>query len=64
MFNGNDQQSYELDEVEGEKDFDKAYGKLVHKYYGEQGISDIVPEEDLYRLNEQKVNIKQLQSRI
>jgi len=35
---------------EHEQDFDKAYNKLLQKYYGEQGVGELIPEEDLYRL--------------
>lgn len=40
---------------EREADFDKAYKNLVKKFYHEQGPNLLIPEEDLYRVEEQKI---------
>jgi hypothetical protein len=34
---------------EREADFDKAYNKLVKKFYQEQGPNLLIPEEDLHK---------------
>jgi len=35
------------DEVEGTKDFGKAYHKLIKKFYHEEGANLMIPEEDM-----------------
>lgn len=35
------------DEIEGTKDFNKAYDKLVKKFYNEDGANLMIPEEDM-----------------
>jgi hypothetical protein len=37
----------EQDDIEGTKDFNKAYNKLVKKFYHEEGANLMIPEEDL-----------------
>ena len=53
---GEDQEEYgpeynkvnlESDDIEGTKDFNKAYSKLVKKFYNEEGANLMIPEEDL-----------------
>ena len=35
------------DSVEGTKNFDKAYDKLVKKFYNEEGANLLIPQEDM-----------------
>lgn len=49
---------------EREADFDKAYQKLVQKFYKEHGNNMLIPDEDLNKVDSQKVNIEELQRRI
>ena len=36
-----------VDAVEGTKNFEKAYDKLVKKFYKEEGASLLIPKEDI-----------------
>ncbi len=36
-----------VDEVEGTKSFERAYDKLVKKFYKEEGASLLIPKEDI-----------------
>lgn len=35
------------DEVEGTKNFDRAYDKLIKKFYHEEGANLLIPSEDM-----------------
>ena len=49
---------------EREADFDKAYQKLVQKFYKEHGNNMLIPDEDLSKVDPNKVNIEEVQKRI
>ena len=49
---------------EYEKDFSKAYNKLVKKFYNEQGPNLLIPEEDLFRAEQRGFNVEDVQKRI
>jgi len=49
------------DEVEGTKDFSKAYDKLVKKFYNEEGANLMIPEEDMINADFQQQNIGKVQ---
>lgn len=49
-----------LPDPEREKDFGKAYDKLVKKFYQEQGPNLLIPEEDLYKVESRGVDIKEV----
>jgi hypothetical protein len=53
-----------LPDPEREADFDKAYQKLVQKFYKEQGPNMLIPDEDLNKVESQKINISEQQMRI
>ena len=57
------------DEVEGTRDFNMAYDKLVKKYYQEDGGNLLIPEEDMMiheynQMNKVKVNVEERQKKI
>lgn len=57
------------DEVEGTRDFKKAYDKLVEKFYHEEGANLMIPEQDLVqheldKMYKPKFNAKETQRRI
>lgn len=57
------------DDVEGTKDFNKAYTKLVKKFYNEEGANLMIPEEDLVNheineLNTPQFDVNERQIRI
>ena len=57
------------DEVEGTRDFNAAYDKLVKKFYHEEGANLLIPEEDMMiheynQMNKVKVNVEERQKRI
>lgn len=57
------------DDVEGIKNFDRAYDKLVKKFYHEEGANLLIPQEDLimheYNMqNKVKVDVEDHQRRI
>ena len=37
----------QVDDVEGTKNFDKAYDKLIKKFYNEEGANLLIPQEDM-----------------
>ena len=39
--------STKLDEIEGTKNFNKAYDKLIKKFYNEEGANLLIPQEDM-----------------
>ena len=45
---------------EREADFDKAYQKLVKKFYNEQGANMLIPEEDMHRVENRGVDIQEV----
>ncbi len=47
----NEEQAFGHHDPEREADFDKAYNKLVKKFYQEQGPNLLIPEEDLHKLD-------------
>ncbi len=49
---------------EQEADFDKAYNKLIKKFYQEQGPNLLIPEEDLYKIEQRGLDINEVQRRI
>ena len=49
---------------EREADFDKAYNKLVKKFYQEQGPNLLIPEEDLYKAEQRGIDVGEVQRRI
>eukprot|EP00347_Sterkiella_histriomuscorum_P000078 403377271 len=53
-----------LPDPEREQDFGKAYNKLVKKFYQEQGPNLLIPEEDLYKVEQRGLDINQVQRRI
>ena len=42
---------------ENEADFDRAYNKLVNKYYNEHGNNMLIPEEDMHMAHAPKLNV-------
>jgi hypothetical protein len=57
------------DDIEGTKDFNKAYSKLVKKFYNEEGANLMIPEEDLINhemgeFNRPKLDVNERQKRI
>lgn len=55
--------------MEGTRDFNLAYDKLVKKFYHEEGANLLIPEEDMMlheynKLNKVKVNVEERQKRI
>jgi hypothetical protein len=40
-------QMRKLDEIEATKNFDKAYDKLIRKFYHEEGANLLIPQEDM-----------------
>ena len=58
-----------VDDVEGTKNFDRAYDKLIKKFYHEEGANLLIPQEDMvmheYNLqNKVKVNVDEQQRKI
>ena len=53
-----------LPDPEREADFDKAYQKLVQKFYKEQGPNMLIPDEDLNKAEPAKVNIAEKQRKM
>lgn len=53
-----------LADPECEADFDKAYNKLVKKFYQEQGPNLLIPEEDLYKADQRGLDIGEVQKKI
>lgn len=51
------QEEMQQPDPEREADFDKAYQKLVQKFYKEQGPNMLIPDEDLNKVDSNKVNI-------
>lgn len=45
---------------EREADFDKAYNKLVKKFYQEQGPNMLIPEDDLHRADNRGFNVDEV----
>ena len=43
----NNQFAVSRDAVEGTKSFEKAYDKLVKKFYNEEGANLLIPQEDM-----------------
>lgn len=60
----NEESGAHLADPERETDFGKAYNKLVKKFYQEQGPNLLIPEEDLYKVEQRGVNINEVQRRI
>ena len=57
------------DEVEGTRDFNNAYDKLVKKFYHEEGANLLIPQDDMvvHEYNENfkaKVNVTERQKKI
>ena len=46
-YRGQSQPTTGRDNVEGIRDFDAAYGKLVKKFYNEEGANLLIPQEDM-----------------
>lgn len=63
-YQGAEEQENEAPDPENEQDFRKAYDKLVQKYYNEHGANMLIPEEDYQRVDQQKIDVKELQKRI
>lgn len=49
---------------EREADFDKAYNKLVKKFYNEQGPNLLIPEEDLHKAEQKGFDANEVQRKI
>lgn len=59
----------QLDEIEGTKNFEHAYGKLISKFYHHEGANLLIPQEDMvmhqYNMeNRQRVDVEDLQRKI
>ena len=62
-------QDLQRDEVEGTKNFNQAYDKLIQKFYHEEGANLLIPQEDMAmhefkRENKVKVDVNERQRRI